>query len=79
MKKKSEMRAGARTRPGSEPLLGPPVFLARDDMPAPSLEEARRRIWSRRGFFSSISDETWSILESFDHPEVVGPADDSCG
>lgn len=56
---------------------GPRALLARfaaaDDVPAPSREEARRRIRSKPGFFESLSPEARSAIATYDGPEVMGP------
>jgi hypothetical protein len=48
-------------------------FVAADDVPAPSREEARRRIRSKPGFFESLSPEARSAIATYDGPEVMGP------
>lgn len=45
------------------------------DVPAPSLEEADRRLRDAPGFFASLSPEAWETIRSYDGPEVIGPAD----
>jgi len=39
----------------------------------PSREEARRRIHSQPGFFSSMSPEAREAILTHDGPEVIGP------
>jgi hypothetical protein len=40
---------------------------------APSREEARRRLQSKPGFFSTLSPEARAAVLSYDGPESLGP------
>jgi len=51
----------------------PSRFADARDVPAPSREEARRRIRSKPGFLASLSPEVKAALDEFDGPEVMGP------
>jgi hypothetical protein len=48
-------------------------FAGADDLPAPSREEARRRIQSKPGFFESLTAEARSTIADHEGPEVLGP------
>jgi hypothetical protein len=48
-------------------------FAGSEDVPAPSREEARRRIRSKPGFFESLSPEARSAIAMYDGPEAMGP------
>jgi hypothetical protein len=62
---------------GRKKARGPGARLARftraADVPAPSREEARRRIRSKPGFFESLDPEGRSTIADYDGPEVIGP------
>ncbi|MBB4638236.1 hypothetical protein [Longimicrobium terrae] len=73
MKKTPQVRARHHKPDSGVKLRRPAVFLSSDDVPAPSLDEARRRIWSSPDFFASLDAETRAELASYDHPEVIGP------
>lgn len=55
---------------GERALARPGV---RAEVPAPSRDEARRRIRSKPGFFESLSPEAWAMIESHDGPDAIGP------
>jgi hypothetical protein len=38
-----------------------------------TLEEGRRRMWSRRGFLASLTPEQLELMRNYDGPEVHGP------
>ena len=42
-------------------------------VPAPSREEARRRIRSKPGFYASLSPAARAVIAAYRGPEVVGP------
>ncbi len=48
-------------------------FAGVEDVPAPSRQEARRRIRSKPGFFESLGPEARSVIETNDGPEAMGP------
>jgi len=79
MKKTPQARIRHHKPDAGVRLPRPAVFLSGDDVPAPSLDEARRRIWGSADFFASLDAETRAELASYDHPEVIGPlTDDGC-
>jgi hypothetical protein len=44
-----------------------------DQVPAPSREEARRRIRGRPGFYASLSPAARAAIDAYRGPEVIGP------
>ena len=48
-------------------------FAGTEDVPAPSREEARRRIRSKPGFFESLGPEARSAIAAYEGPEAMGP------
>lgn len=38
-----------------------------------TLEEGRRRMWSRRGFLASLTPEQLEMMRNYDGPENLGP------
>jgi hypothetical protein len=38
-----------------------------------TLEEGRRRMWSRPGFFASLTPEQLEMIRNYDGPENLGP------
>lgn len=52
-----------------------PAGSFRSDRDLPSLEEARRRIRSKPGFFSSLTPEARAAMLAFEGPEILGPGE----
>lgn len=76
MKKNSHAMARTKVRPRARGVFRRFASLGRDgpELWIP-LEEARRRMWSRPGFFASLTPEEREAIFSYDGPEILGPPD----
>lgn len=76
MKKNSHATARVKVRPRTRGVFRRFSSLGRDGperfIP---LEEVRRRIWSRPGFFETLSPEALEMIRSGIEPERHGPPD----
>jgi hypothetical protein len=67
-----------KQKPAAQPQVNEPSRVRRpvphaSGDPLPTREEARRRIRSRPGFFSSMSPEARAAMLAYDGPEILGP------
>jgi hypothetical protein len=59
------------TRDGGKSRTRPRLNLPPEELP--SLEEARRRMLSKPGFFSSLTPQQKAAMLAYDGPESLGP------